>query len=548
MSRALRVPKEDAERIAKELEACNHIPALPLTSNAPLPVMGIEEATASGPATLFPSASEFIREAADYAQHRRLERHIVLPGESFAADISLGKNILFSSAKVVDISSSGLSISVNASERGLQTLKSGTLVTVHLRMGHESAHYEFRALIRYISPLEKADQTRVGLEIDTPLQGEGEALEHEGYAIPETSPMAGFVYKGYFYHEKSIIKICSLGRDFFIIEVYDSSLIAIPGMPLAIHLFLPNAESNRIECVVDRLVAVRDKALVLRLKKVALIGKTTEWIASFLVQHAGFNPKIVRNLGFGTSEFSSSIRVRAVRTHEEYEAVLDLRWRAYAKVQKIDPSQWKPQDMAADTDRMSTILIAMHEDRIVGSISVTFPENDADMLDTEKPLPHGYPESIPPKRDLIELSRLCIDPTYQGSDLLIKLFAHVCRVGMISSRNHMITSSDAELWPLYKSMGFYQTGVDYSHPVFGTRHDLILYSRDRFVRAKGTGPLFWYMVYKGIYEYLCDYGVIHGKRPLKVKLYFALSHGIQLLRPFIKKFRKRKKSSQRLRS
>ena len=225
-------------------------------------------------------------------------------------------------------------------------------------------------------------------------------------------------------------------------------------------------------------------------------------IVKHLFQIHGWEPEDLRKNGFYHKGYRPLIKYRSVNTKEEYLDVLELRKHAYVSVDKVC-KDCSYKDMASDLDKKSRILTAYHHDQLIGTVGIFFPDSERLVLDTEKTFDNGYPIKMPAKTKMIEIARLCIRKNYRSTDIMFGLFEHVYRILITSGRDFIITSTDNNMWPLYKMIGFSKTGMTYAHPVLnGLQHDIIIAHKSRGLYSKRLNVVVWGRLYKNMTDHL----------------------------------------------
>ena len=155
--------------------------------------------------------------------------------------------------------------------------------------------------------------------------------------------------------------------------------------------------------------------------------------------------------------------------------------------------------MQCEIDDRSRILVAYHGREMIASVSITFPENDGRLLDTESALPHGYPKDLGPRGQTVEISRLCFDNRYKGIGLFKQLVAEVFKIILLSGRRVAVTSTDDKLLKLYKKIGFKQMGVRYFHPALkGVEHHVIYIKIHKAFTGFGVNHLIWHSFFREV--------------------------------------------------
>ncbi len=199
--------------------------------------------------------------------------------------------------------------------------------------------------------------------------------------------------------------------------------------------------------------------------------------------------------GFRVPSSSGAIDYCSVRTAEEYQEVLRLRRLAYQHAKKISADA-KDVDMGDGFDASSRILVAKHRGRIVGTVRLMFPQTATDPLKHEDFLP--LPSDLPPRDQLVEVSKACTHPGYRGSDIFYSLLKHTALTAIQAGRRYGLMSATDSLAPIYARFGLRKVGTSYVHPSMRLRHHLMVIDMDRVVAGRGIGPIFWNLM--GGYE------------------------------------------------
>jgi predicted GNAT family N-acyltransferase len=232
-------------------------------------------------------------------------------------------------------------------------------------------------------------------------------------------------------------------------------------------------------------------------------------ICGFLMDSRQWTPARLRESGFHSEQIKSLLRFRSVKSMEDYGEVLRLRRDAYVGVGKR-PEGTCPEDMATALDGSSRIQMAHHRDQLVGTLTFTFPGSEELVLDSQSGFPgQKYPVTLPPKANLIEVSRLCIHADYRGTDLLQGMFEQGLKHFLMSDRHWLITSAVDDLVPLYKRIGFRKLNAKYKHPRLNFQeHHLLLAHKNAFLWGQGMNPFLWNALFGDLVKYLLDRNLI----------------------------------------
>lgn len=364
-----------------------------------------------------------------------------------------------------------------------------------------------RGTVKWTSDFKESD-LKVGLEF---IRSEFDPSAWAGVpsiAVPESSPLVGAIYKPYLFYERAALKIVRLAEHRWQIKIFDSELLSLTGIQYEIHLNSMAQSDSPIIVRVESLIESHEDWTLVEVKPMQVPSEVAEWIAQQLILHADINPQTVRSVGFNFKRLSNGLRFRYIKTQEDYLKVLKLRLLAYGMAGKVAPGK-TIQDMVAPLDSISRIIAVYHGKKIVGSVAVAFPPDEETVLDTERAFANGYPKKVPAKRDMVEVARLCTDPDYRQSDLMLRILEHIYKVLRCGNRKVVITSTDEKLWPLYKSLGFRKTGMSYAHPYLdGLRHHVITQAAPQADSGSRINPFAWNYAWRDMSHHLEASGTI----------------------------------------
>ena len=357
------------------------------------------------------------------------------------------------------------------------------------------------------------------------------ALEPDALKIPDYYPITGSIYKPYMYYERAPMKVISIGRDLWEIRIYDTEIFVFVGAQLEIYLNTSVSAQKPVKMEIQKLVSVDSEGVNLLVKPQTFNKKLQNWLAKFLIFNLNVSPINARDYNIQFKSLADGFRFRYVKSREDYEAVLQLRFNAYKAAGKV-PDGKTHLDMQAPLDSYSRILAVYHGEKIIGSVAISFPENEL-TLDTERAFPNGYPNSIPPKNQLIEIARLCTDVEYRKTDLLVRIFEYTYKTLHCGDRKYILTSTDNKLWPLYKKLGFRKTGMSYAHPFLaGLNHDIIVGKVATPDSAESINPLAWNYLWRDMGRFLETSGSVQrsGLSWVRVRLYELIGFVLRINR------------------
>jgi predicted GNAT family N-acyltransferase len=345
---------------------------------------------------------------------------------------------------------------------------------------------------------EKANQKlRIGFRFHPKY---ADVENREGLVLSESAVVSGNFFAAAAYYERYSFHLMAIGKDLLRIRIFEQALLIVPGQKMELFFHLWNDPKYSVKTEVVR--AEQDDNLIYITLKILEFPKGLKAkLGDFLFEMSDVTMKEIRAAGLQLTSAAEKLRFRYIRTEAEYIDVLQLRYKAYKEAGKVVAGRTY-RDMAAPLDHMSRILAAYHGDKLVASAAMCFPNDESTVLDTERPFGQKYPKPIPPKRQCMEVSRLCTDSDYRGSDLLQRVMEHLYKGMHCGDRLFVITSSDEKLWPLYRRMGFKKLKMSYDHPYLaGMKHHIIMADRS-IGDSAGANPLAWFYFYSRMNSHL----------------------------------------------
>ena len=447
-------------------------------------------------------------------QLRTASRLDLRPGDGLRAKVDLGEGLIVE-ARLFDISPTGAGIIVPL--ECVDRMNLGTNIELVISTPEQGN-------LRIVSTLKwKAEygenQYKFGIQFHLPEPDELIWRRGTTVDVPEYTPLTGVIYKPYLFYERAPLRIEKISEKIWRVRIYDSEILAVPGLRYEINLSSTVDSSAPIVVKLMYLVEVGIGSILVDVVPESIPPEISEWMAQQLIFGADLTPATLREIGFDIKNLANGLKFRYIKSQEDYEAVLDLRFKAYKLAGKVTDGK-TVKDMVAPLDPISRIIAAYHGDKIVGSVAVAFPKSEDTILDTERPFKNGYPRKVPPKTQMVEVARLCTDPEYRRGDLMVRILEHIYKALRCGNRAIVITSTDDKLWPLYKSIGFKKTGMSYDHPYLaGIRHHVITQAAPQADHAQGINPLAWNYAWRDMSKFLENNQVINRRLHTRAKIF-----------------------------
>lgn len=216
--------------------------------------------------------------------------------------------------------------------------------------------------------------------------------------------------------------------------------------------------------------------------------------------------KSLRDAGFrghfGSSQFDFSYSKSA----RDYEDVLKLRLEAYQASGKLSDDV-DLEFMRDEFDSRSRILTVRLNGELIGSARAMFHEI-GDKTSHERYL--SYPPDFPQITECLEVSRVCVNPGYQGAGLARELAKHLALLTVKAGRKYIFLSAAEGLIDFWKDLGFRETGITYVHKQLGNLdHKLLVNDVQKSILGRGISSRSWIDSYQHLYGYCTEYGLVN---------------------------------------
>lgn len=234
----------------------------------------------------------------------------------------------------------------------------------------------------------------------------------------------------------------------------------------------------------------------------------------------------------------TSVRIETLSTPQDYMSVLQIRYEAYRAANKLDQSA-TVESMADEFDERSLIIIAKIDGAIVATLRLVECKTPDERFPFEKFIPFSVIDKEENRGKYYEVCRLAIDPKFQGTDILIKLFRENGRQTGINRKTNVCMSTK-QLRKNYLQLGFKVVSEEIPHPVLKNESlALLAIDPDNFLKGKGMSVRAWDLVVSDVVDNLA-YAEIIPKTSPKISRYF-LRKIENLILKTSKRFRKKQK-------
>lgn len=197
---------------------------------------------------------------------------------------------------------------------------------------------------------------------------------------------------------------------------------------------------------------------------------------------AGHTVKQQRGGIDATQRAMPDLQWRLVSSQAEYESVVRLRTIAYARAGKIDPEQNAAMRDAFDAH--AKILAGWHGSRPVASLRIMH-HDQGDTWEHDRYVDLDHP-ALPTRSATAEITRVCVDRDWAGTDLSLELFRYAALEVLRSGRRYILGSATRAALRLYTRMGCEATELSFRFAELGGSVHHIFFA-DLVARLGGHG-------------------------------------------------------------
>lgn len=317
------------------------------------------------------------------------------------------------------------------------------------------------------------------------------------------------------------------------------------GMLVSLHLqhndIFPNVEIKKLKLNIPSVgdltcsVAVHDifwisnfpTQLFLNLKFLKTEKLAVEMFGQLLVLHGkqidnSVNiMKLIKDAELFPKNIKKHLHFSYLNSDEDYVQVLELRHLAYRHSGKI-PKGTPVSSMTDRYDDRSRIIVCKHHGKVIGSVRMTFCEHPREQFELEESiqLPDKF---LKERNDIGEISRMCIHPEYQRTDLVVGLIERSFMYVIKTGKKYIITSCDKKMLRFYKMLGFSRSGITFDlKTLHGVPHEFIYVKTKKGLTGLGMHPSVFFKV---IYN-IVNFNMQGRSKNVRLSLFYKLFYKV----------------------
>ena len=444
-------------------------------------------------------------------EDRRIARQALSGKHGFQATVCLEDKQL--PVSLTDFSSLGFAIS--ASKEGADELKVGGKIEVLVSplINHE---YLIRGLIIDRQPIRQGF-VKIAAVIEHEQSSKHDSF-HPIHLNAEQS-IKGQMVHPFVYKQNAYFEVESLSRNGFYASGINTEFTLFEGMELHFSLGSIQGLQNVVGKVSNVSLTDQNKIRCF-IEMPSLPYMAEDELAQHCFHFAQKTPRDISRAGMNAQHIQELVQYRFVETQAEYEAVLKLRRKSYASMgmcNKDDPIA----RFAMQQDAYGRILIAFHNERVIGSALLVFGERGEKPFELDLLLPKSHFSKLPQYEELMEITAICIEKYYQDTDVLHGVFENMYREGLSAGKKYVMVSSMDEWVRRYQQMGFKETSLSLDHPrKSDVQLSVMLLNKDTGKSGKGMNPIRWWAVWGHVSLHLYQRRIIEYTFWQKTRVYF----------------------------
>lgn len=447
-------------------------------------------------------------------EDRRIARQSLTGKHGFRASVDINGAVI--DASLSDFSSLGFAITLDESYGGELNVGDKLPVTVSPLINH--------SYLIYGVIIDKQPTKLKRLKISAVIEHEQKNKHGDFYPVHLSAAqgLKGQITHPFFYKQNSYFEVESLSRNGFYATSINSDFTLFDFMEVTFSVGsiqgLQNVvgeisnvsltEGNKIRCFIST---------------PNLPFQAEDELAQYCFHFAQKTPRDINRAGLKTQHIQELVQYRFVETQAEYEAVLKLRRKTYAgqnMCAKDDPIA----RFAMQQDAYGRILIAFHNERVIGSALLVFGERGEKPFELDLLLPMSEFSRLPGYEELMEITAICIERHYQDTDVLHGVFENMYREGLSAGKKYVMVASATEWLERYNLMGFNSTGLSLTHPRNDDMNlDVMLLNKDTGKTGKGMNPVRWWRVWGHVSLHLYQRRIVEYSPLQKIRVYFNRS-------------------------
>lgn len=450
--------------------------------------------------------------------HGWLEPADVYVNDPIVAKVRLCKpRQILIDAKVQRISPLGLDVIVDAErltlgvvncEVDLQLTVARQKLEIRTTVAGRSATVSGQVLLalRFTSVLQ--EHSRVGNDAGSNLGTNGAAprlWECSAEFFPTAVALNPARYNDYIY-----FKVLALSAQGLHLVCSQRNKMLLPGLQLKLQMSLPMIGEVCLDVQLEHVSVHADerkRAFDVVVKVLTLDDYAREMIAQYLIQFGRVDSlDALRADGLNPPSVARGVDFYFLRSKQDHADVLNLRLMAHRQFGNLSSDDVRAEHLDDAADDSAQILIGKHKGRTVASARLRFVRKDQPLVMQAH---MHFSDDLPPREQILEVSRACTDPEYRRGNLFAKLSHQLLINAITAGRPYLLMVSLPNLLEFYKSVGCKELGLTQKDEFWNGEQHLLLINAVNVCLGRDVGPVVWSLMVREPYEYLVERGAIN---------------------------------------
>jgi hypothetical protein len=443
-------------------------------------------------------------------EDRRITRQALTGKHGFKASIEVDGSKI--EASLTDFSSLGFAITVSSDFSNELNVGGNIQVHVSPLINHQ---YLIKGVV-----IDKQVMRQGDVKISAVIEHE-QSSKHDKYHpihLSSDKSLTGQIVHPFVYKQNGYFELESLSRNGFYASGIHSEFTLFDGM--AVHYSLASIQG--LQNVVGRVSNVsltEQNKIRCFIETPTLPHLAEDELAKHCFHFAQKTPRDISRAGLNAHHIQELVQYRFVETQAEYEAVLKLRRKSYAS-QGMCSKDDAIATFAMQQDAYGRILIAFHNERVIGSALLVFGEQGEKPFELDLLMPKSHFSKLPNYDELMEITAICIEKYYQETDVLHGVFENMYREGLSAGKKNVIVASSVEWLHRYRKMGFKETGLALDHPRKKEINlSVMMLNKNTGKTGKGMNPVRWWSVWGPVSLHLYQRRIIDYTPLQKLRVY-----------------------------
>ena len=411
----------------------------------------------------------------------------------------------------------GIELKVNSEK---EMLPKGLPVDLKLTIGTQLISIN-GLVVDYVCP--KVNENRIGIRmvqtpVDTEFQGIERRKSRRWLCAPQFLP-TGVAPNPAKFNDFVYFRISDVSNTGFQLLTSLRNKFIVVGMRLDCMISFPMVSQLHANLKVENVRITMEQGTEQLAVGVTIENMTPELresIGQYLMQFgSGVSVKDILDSGLETPRISKAVDYSFVKTEDEFQEVLELRKLSYLHENKIAPGTNASQ-LTDIYDSRSRIVIGRYQGKIICTARLTFNEIDERMEQEEY---MDWSTEMPRRDRVVEIMRACTHPEYRGSDLLMGMFQFIALTVVQSKRPWIVINTTAKFEPLYRKIGFTETGHSYKVEMFNNlEHKVMIANVPNAMSGLNVNPIVWNLIWEEVSRYMENYGLLKPDSFRKVRM------------------------------